>query len=88
MIRVASAITLFGLLSNVEWWRSLNKIYIIIIIIIDGPHKFDCSKGFLSIKRVLYETDKQVHSDINEAVQNIRNELQNKINLRPNLKSW
>jgi len=31
--RVDSAITFFGLLSNVEWWRSLNKIYIIIIII-------------------------------------------------------
>jgi len=31
---VASAITFFVLLSNVEWWRSLNKIYIIIIIII------------------------------------------------------
>jgi len=26
--------TFFGLLSNVEWWHSLNKIYIIIIIII------------------------------------------------------
>jgi len=30
--RVASAITFFGLQSNVEWWHSLNKISIIIIV--------------------------------------------------------
>jgi len=30
---MAYAITFFGSLSNVEWWRSLYKIYIIIIII-------------------------------------------------------